>query len=70
MELNLNSFRQIVGTLLDVQGRGDWETSDETIEQLQELFQEVEDRIEGVVTDWHPPGCLHWQGTDLPMRTC
>ena len=40
-----------MGTLLEVNGRGYWETSDENIEQLQELYQEVEDRIEGVVTD-------------------
>ena len=51
LELNPNSFRQIVGTLLEVNGRGYWETSDENIEQLQELYQEVEDRIEGVVAD-------------------
>ena len=51
LELNPNSFRQIVGTLLEVHGRGYWETSDENIEQLQELYQEVEDRIEGVVSD-------------------
>ena len=29
LELNPNSFRQIVGTLLEVHGRGYWETSDE-----------------------------------------
>ena len=51
MELNPNSFRQIVGTLLEVNGRGYWDTSDENIEQLKELYQDVEDRIEGVVTD-------------------
>jgi magnesium chelatase subunit H len=51
LELNPNSFRQIVGTLLEVHGRGYWETSDENIELLQELYQEVEDRIEGVVAD-------------------
>lgn len=49
MELNPHSFRRIVGTLLEVHGRGYWETSDANIEQLQELYQEVEDRIEGVV---------------------
>lgn len=48
MELNPHSFRRIVGTLLEVHGRGYWETSDANIEQLQELYQEVEDRIEGV----------------------
>ena len=51
MDLNPHSFRRIVGTLLEVNGRGYWETSDENIQQLQELYQEVEDRIEGVVTD-------------------
>ena len=50
LDLNPNSFRRIVGTLLEVHGRGYWETSDENIQQLQELYQEVEDRIEGVTT--------------------
>jgi len=48
MELNPHSFRRIVGTLLEVNGRGYWETSDENITQLQEIYQEIEDRIEGV----------------------
>ena len=51
MELNPHSFRRIVGTLLEVNGRGYWDTSDENIEQLKELYQEVEDRIEGVNTE-------------------
>jgi magnesium chelatase subunit H len=48
MDLNPHSFRRMVGTLLEVAGRGYWETSDENIERLQQLYQEVEDRIEGV----------------------
>ncbi len=48
MELNPHSFRRIVGTLLEVNGRGYWETSEENIKQLQDLYQEVEDRIEGI----------------------
>ena len=48
MDLNPNSFRQIVGTLLEVNGRGYWDTSDDNIEQLKELYQDVEDKIEGV----------------------
>ena len=48
MELNPHSFRRIVGTLLEVNGSGYWETSDENIQQLQEIYQEIEDRIEGV----------------------
>ena len=51
MELNPHSFRRIVGTLLEVNGRGYWETSEENIEQLKELYQEVEDKIEGVNTE-------------------
>ncbi len=41
-------LRRMVGTLLEVNGRSYWETSEENIERLQELCQEVEDRIEGV----------------------
>ncbi|OKH19736.1 magnesium chelatase subunit H [[Limnothrix rosea] IAM M-220] len=48
MDLNPNSFRRMVSTLLEVNGRGYWETSDENLERLQELYQEVEDRIEGI----------------------
>ncbi|MFM7264083.1 MAG: magnesium chelatase subunit H, partial [Cyanobium sp.] len=48
MDLNPHSFRRIVGTLLEVNGRGYWQTSDENIQQLQEIYQEIEDRIEGV----------------------
>lgn len=48
MNLNPHSFRRVVSTLLEVNGRGYWDTSDENLERLQELYQEVEDRIEGV----------------------
>jgi magnesium chelatase subunit H len=48
MNLNPNSFRKMVGTLLEVNGRGYWETSAENLERLQELYQEIEDRIEGI----------------------
>ena len=48
MSLNPNSFRKMVGTLLEVNGRGYWETNQENLDRLQELYQEVEDRIEGV----------------------
>ena len=42
------AFRRMVSTLLKVNGRGYWETSDENLEKLQELYHEVEDRIEGI----------------------
>ncbi|NER00400.1 MAG: magnesium chelatase subunit H, partial [Cyanothece sp. SIO2G6] len=48
MDLNPHSFRRMVSTLLEVNGRGYWETSDENLELLQELYEEVENRIEGV----------------------
>jgi len=48
LELNPNSFRSMVTTLLEANGRGYWETSEENLDRLRELYQEVEDRIEGV----------------------
>ncbi|HEY9694457.1 MAG TPA: magnesium chelatase subunit H [Oculatellaceae cyanobacterium] len=48
MNLNPNSFRKMVSTLLEVNGRGYWETSEENLDRLRELYQEVEDRIEGI----------------------
>ena len=48
LALNPHSFRRIVGTLLEVNGRGYWDTSDENVEQLQALYRDIEDRIEGV----------------------
>jgi magnesium chelatase subunit H len=43
-----NSFHRVVSTLFKINGRGYWETSEENLERLQELYQEVEDRIKGV----------------------
>jgi magnesium chelatase subunit H len=34
--------------LLEMNGRGYWETSDDNLDRLRELYQEVEDRIEGI----------------------
>ena len=48
MNLNPHSFRRMVGSLLEANGRGYWETSEENLDRLRELYQEVEDRIEGV----------------------
>lgn len=42
------SSRDTVTTFLEANGRGYWETSEENIELLQDLYQEVEDKIEGV----------------------
>ena len=48
MNLNPNSFRKVVSTLLEVNGRGYWETSEANLDRLRQLYQEVEDRIEGI----------------------
>jgi magnesium chelatase subunit H len=48
LNLNPHSFRKMVSTLLEVNGRGYWETSESNLDRLRELYQEVEDRIEGV----------------------
>ncbi|KAL7560194.1 hypothetical protein ACA910_016621 [Epithemia clementina (nom. ined.)] len=48
LDTNPNAFRDMVTTFLEANGRGYWETTQENIERLQELYAEVEDRIEGV----------------------
>ncbi len=48
MNLNPNSFRRMVTTLLEANGRGYWDTDESNLERLRELYAEVEDRIEGV----------------------
>lgn len=48
LNLNPNSFRKMVTTLLEANGRGYWETSEENLDRLRELYQEAEDRIEGI----------------------
>ncbi|HIK13670.1 MAG TPA: magnesium chelatase subunit H [Oscillatoriaceae cyanobacterium M33_DOE_052] len=48
LNLNPNSFRKMVASLLEANGRGYWETSEENLDRLRQLYQEVEDRIEGI----------------------
>lgn len=48
MNKNPNSFRKLVQTFLEASGRGYWETSEENIERLKQLYSEVEDKIEGI----------------------
>ena len=48
LNTNPNSFRKMVTTFLEANGRGYWETSEENLQLLRDLYQEVEDRIEGV----------------------
>jgi len=48
LNTNPNAFRDMVTTFLEANGRGYWDTDDDNIDKLQELYQEAEDRIEGV----------------------
>ncbi|KAK9128724.1 hypothetical protein Syun_017521 [Stephania yunnanensis] len=48
MNTNPNSFRKLVQTFLEANGRGYWDTSAENIERLRQLYSEVEDKIEGI----------------------
>merc|ERR1719277_969605 len=49
LETNPNAFRDMVTTFLEANGRGYWDTDEENIDKLQELYQEVEERIEGIL---------------------
>merc|ERR1711985_153451 len=49
LETNPNAFRDMITTFLEANGRGYWDTDEENVDRLQELYQEVEDRIEGIV---------------------
>lgn len=48
LDTNPNSVRKLVQTFLEANGRGYWETSEQNIERLRQLYQEVEDKIEGI----------------------
>merc|ERR1719373_872195 len=48
LETNPNAFRDMVTTFLEANGRGYWDTDEENVERLQELYAEVDDKIEGL----------------------
>ena len=48
MDLNPSSFRKLVATFLEANGRGYWDATDEQLERLKQMYQDVEDKIEGV----------------------
>ncbi len=48
MDMNPNSFRKLVATFLEAQGRGYWDASPEQLEKLRQMYTDVEDKIEGV----------------------
>lgn len=47
---NPQAMRNIVGRLLEANGRGLWQADDDTIEQLKEMYADLEDRLEGVTS--------------------
>lgn len=47
-QANPQAMRNIVGRLLEANGRGLWQANDQTIDQLRELYADLEDRLEGV----------------------
>ena len=48
LNANPNSFRKLVATFLEANGRGYWDASEDQIEKLRQLYMDVEDKIEGV----------------------
>eukprot|EP00471_Norrisiella_sphaerica_P000806 CAMPEP_0184487952 /NCGR_PEP_ID=MMETSP0113_2-20130426/10434_1 /TAXON_ID=91329 /ORGANISM="Norrisiella sphaerica, Strain BC52" /LENGTH=1462 /DNA_ID=CAMNT_0026870393 /DNA_START=41 /DNA_END=4429 /DNA_ORIENTATION=+ len=48
METNPNAFRDMIQTFLEANGRGYWDTDEENIERLRNLYQDCEDKLEGI----------------------
>ena len=48
MDTNPNSFRKLVATFLEANGRGYWDASPEQLDRLRQMYMDVEDKIEGV----------------------
>merc|ERR1712151_1311896 len=48
LDKNPDALRDMVQTFLEANSKGYWNTSDENLERLRDVYQECEDRIEGV----------------------
>jgi len=48
MDTNPNSFRKLVATFLEANGRGYWDASEDQLEKLRQMYTDVEDKIEGI----------------------
>jgi len=48
LETNPNAFRDMVTTFLEANGRGYWDTDEENLDRLRQLYAEVDDKIEGM----------------------
>ncbi|MCW2277057.1 magnesium chelatase subunit H [Heliophilum fasciatum] len=47
-ELNAHALRGIVSRLLEANSRGFWDADEQKLEQLMKIYQDIEDKIEGV----------------------
>jgi len=47
-QANPEAFRNIVGRMLEAQGRGFWQADPDKLEKLQELYQLTDEKLEGV----------------------
>jgi magnesium chelatase subunit H len=48
LETNPNAFRDMITTFLEANGRGYWETTEDNLDRLRQLYAEVDDKIEGM----------------------
>jgi len=48
LDKNPEALRDMVTTFLEANSKGHWDTSEDNLERLREVYQECEDRIEGV----------------------
>ena len=47
---NPEAFRNIVGRMIEANGRGLWQTEEETLEKLQRLYDIADETLEGVAS--------------------
>jgi magnesium chelatase subunit H len=47
-EANPEAFRNIVGRMLEANGRGFWQPSEEKLQKLRELYELTDEELEGV----------------------
>ncbi|WP_287716155.1 cobaltochelatase subunit CobN [Crocosphaera sp.] len=45
---NPEAFRNIVGRMIEANGRGFWDADEETLEKLRNLYELTEEELEGV----------------------
>ena len=48
LEANPDALRDMVQTFLEANAKGYWDTDEENIQKLRDVYQECEDKIEGV----------------------